>query len=619
MLKKIGLKLIIAVGISITIIIGIFAFVNIQSQSEILISEIEHNADELSETVKSSTKFDMLLNNRPHLHRIIETIGKQNSILDVRVFNKEGEVIYSSYSDHIGLMVDKKAEACFTCHATDKPLEKLSISDRTRIFETENGRVMGIINPIYNEKSCYDASCHEHAMDQTVLGVLDFTVSLNPVDEKIASAKMKMVAFALFAIFSISGVLWYFVRIWVDKPVNILVEATKNVASGNLSYMINENSEDELGLLARSFNNMTKKLAEARMQLFQSDKMASLGRLAAGVAHEINNPLTGILTYSSFLLKRTKDRPEIQEDLAVIVNETKRSREIVKGLLDFARQSIPKKHSNDINSIVERSITVVENQLTLSHIKLERQLDPNLSEVTVDANQIQQVVINLIVNAIHAIKAGGTITIKTDLISLAPYGIAQVKNALCSKGHNLMDEKVKIKGLPTIRMQAKVGSKEGYINFDPIYGQNRNHYGLIIEAQSLVEISCPKCKVSLLDKKKRCPVCDGPVYFFEIPGKGRFEGCTTKGCEWQHWQSIENEGQKEFVEIIVTDTGCGIPKENLSKIFEPFYTTKGQKGTGLGLAVIWGIVDNHNGRIAVDSEIEKGTTFTIRLPIENSN
>ena len=115
---------------------------------------------------------------------------------------------------------------------------------------------------------------------------------------------------------------------------------------------------------------MTKKLAEARIQLFQSDKMASLGRLAAGVAHEINNPLTGILTYSSFLLKRFKHDDETAKDLEVIVRETKRSREIVKGLLDFARQSIPKKNESNINEIIDRAVAVVENQLILNKIKL---------------------------------------------------------------------------------------------------------------------------------------------------------------------------------------------------------------------------------------------------------
>lgn len=616
MFKKISLKLIIAVGVSITVIIGIYAYVTIRSQTVTLLRETENNNSELSETIKSSTRFDMLTNNWPHLHQIIKTIGNQSGILDVRIFNKEGNVIYSPNEDHIGMMVDKKAEACFTCHATDEPIQKLSISDRTRIFEIDSGRVMGSINPIYNEPSCYEADCHAHSPDQTVLGVLDITVSLQPIDQRIASAKMEVLIFSIITILSISTVLLFFVKIWVDKPVSELVEATKIVGSGNLNFSIESQSEDELGMLARSFNNMTKKMAEARLQLFQSDKMASLGRLAAGVAHEINNPLTGILTYSSFLLKRTKNQPEFQEDLSVIVRETIRSREIVKGLLDFARQSVPKKNNAKINLIIDRAITVIENQLSINHIKLERKYDASLPAVTIDENQMQQVFINLIVNSIHAISGdNGKIDITTSIMRLKPYGLIQVKTALCPKGHDLIDDSVRVNSMPTIRVQAKIGNKEGYINLDPIYGKNRNHYGIKLDHNALIDLSCPKCTSSLLDKKLKCPVCGGPVYFFEVAGQGTFQGCSTKGCDWQFWKHIEEEGPKEYLEIKVKDNGCGIPKEIISKIFDPFFTTKGQKGTGLGLAVIWGIIDNHNGRITVDSEFGKSTIFTIRLPV----
>lgn len=306
MFNKIVFKLIFAVGISITLIIGSFAYLNVETQNDILLAETERHAYQQSETIRSSTKFGMLLNEREHVHEIINAIGNKSGIQEVRIFNKEGEIIYSSNPVHIGIMVDKNAEACYTCHESDEPLQKLAITDRSRIFESDSGRVMGMINPIYNEPSCYKADCHAHESDQIVLGVLDVTVSLAQIDHIIVHAKTRMFLFALIVIVAISSVLLYFVRIWVDKPVHKLVEATKSVASGNLNPTLAMNSNDEMGTLARSFNNMTKKLAEARMQLFQSDKMASLGRLAAGVAHEINNPLTGILTYSSFLLKRTK-------------------------------------------------------------------------------------------------------------------------------------------------------------------------------------------------------------------------------------------------------------------------------------------------------------------------
>ena len=168
------------------------------------------------------------------------------------------------------------------------------------------------------------------------------------------------------------------VRWWIDRPVQRLVTATRQVAGGNLSHTVEVDRKDELGILANSFNNMTEKLAEARLQLFQSDKLASLGRLAAGVAHEINNPLTAVLTYSSYLLKRSGNQPEIRKDLEVIVEETIRCREIVKSLLDFARQTVPKKRNANINEIIERARNVVENQLAIGRVELILDLDSRL-------------------------------------------------------------------------------------------------------------------------------------------------------------------------------------------------------------------------------------------------
>ncbi|MGB5849433.1 MAG: ATP-binding protein, partial [Ignavibacteriaceae bacterium] len=403
---------------------------------------------------------------------------------------------------------------------------------------------------------------------------------------------------------------------WVARPVNELVKATHQVSSGNLNYVINDLGNDELGILGQSFNNMTNKLAEARLQLFQSDKMASLGRLAAGVAHEINNPLTGVLTYSSFLLKRTKDNSELQEDLKIIVRETKRSREIVKSLLDFARQSVPKKHNANINEIVENAISVVENQLSINKIQLNRNLNKNIPQITVDANQVQQALINLIVNASDAIgDKGGTITISSSLISLSPYGIVQVKNAACSKQHDLIDNEVKIEGLPTIRVKAISAGNEGYINLDPVYGKHRHQYGIEIKKGKEVQISCPKCNISLLDKGVKCPECESTVYTFDVSPEGFFKACTNPDCNWEKWDAVDDVGYKDFVEIKISDTGSGISNEDLPRIFEPFYTTKGNKGTGLGLSVTWGIIDNHNGTINVESKVGSGTTFTIHIPV----
>ena len=617
-ISKIGLKLIVAVGIITIVIIGAFSYFSIQAQSDALLSQAEIQANKLSETIKNSTYSSMLQNKREEIHTIINAISQETSIREIRVLNKEGRIMFSSQNDLIGKMVDKQAESCYACHTADKPLERLPINERVRVYKIhpDSSRILGVINPIYNDESCWNSDCHAHPKEQKVLGVLDVKMDLTDVDRQISNSEFRFIIFAIIAIVALSFIIGFFVRRWIGKPVKELVTATNQVSSGNLNYTIKSLGKDELGILAMSFNNMTKKLAEARMQLFQSDKMASLGRLAAGVAHEINNPLTGVLTYSSFLLKRTKGNPEVQEDLQVIVRETKRSREIVKSLLDFARQSVPKKQHADINEIIEQAISVINNQLSLKHIKLEKNLDPNLPQVTVDTNQVQQVFINLIVNASDAIeKDGGIIKISSSSISLSSFGIAQIKRAVCPKRHDLMDNEIKIDGLPTVKVKMKSNGEEGFMNLDPVYGKHRHQFGIEINRGKSVQVSCPKCSTSLINEDKKCPECNSAIFSFEILSQGMFEACTNPDCGWEKWAEEDDAGNKEFVEVKISDNGCGIEKEDLAKIFEPFYSTKGQTGTGLGLAVIWGIIDNHNGTINVDSEIGKGTTFKIRLPI----
>lgn len=131
-----------------------------------------------------------------------------------------------------------------------------------------------------------------------------------------------------------------------------------------------------------------------------------------------------------------------------------------------------------------------------------------------------------------------------------------------------------------------------------------------------VEVTCPECSSSLNMHGSPCPDCGSATFQFEVPGRGFVEGCTNRACTWQRWAELEKGGDRDFVEIQVRDTGAGIAHEEIPRIFEPFYSTKGQKGNGLGLAVIWGIIDNHNGSITVESEVGVGTTFIIRIPVE---
>ena len=621
MLRR-NLSVRLAAGVVVTVLIAIatFAYFNIQSETRSLLQEVERHANQLSETLKADTEHDMLHNDRERIHRSIRRIGEQQSIDRIRIFNKAGAIIYSSDSAEIGHVVDKDAESCYRCHSAGQPLEQLQTEDRTRVFRPNGNspRILGVINPIYNAPACWSADCHAHSKSQTVLGVLDVNIPLTEVDRNIRRAQIAIVIFAVSSILVLSLIVVVMVRRWIGKPVAELLTATRKVAGGDLDYRVNVKLDDELGMLADSFNSMTDKLAQARMQLFQSDKLASLGRLAAGVAHEINNPLTAVLTYSSFLQKRSKSNGEMQRDLDIIVSETIRCREIVKSLLDFARQTVPKKRNVRMNDIIQRAATVIENQLTLKRVKLKMELGESLPDVTVDSNQIQQVFINLIVNAADAIGENeGTIRLKSREISLSPTGVLQIKRALCRKRHDLVDRKLRIDGKPAITMRFEKNGRSGLVHLDPMYGSSSHQLDGMPPLDQGVKLVCPECSASLIAEDEHCPKCDSPIYMFEVPLKGLVRGCLLEGCGWHSWEQVDKAWDDRFVEVQVTDDGCGMTRAQIGKLFEPFATTKGQGGTGLGLAVSWGIVDNHNGVIEVESEVGVGTTFIVRLPVRS--
>jgi two-component system, NtrC family, sensor kinase len=618
----IGTLAILGVALVTAVVISVMSGVILDAHQRALVAQLTRSADQLSETIASSTYFDMLANQREGVHRQIVTIGRQQGIEKVRLFNRIGTVMFSSEESEIGRGLDKNAEACYACHAAGRPLERLPIHARARIYRAPDGhRVLGIIRPIHNERSCWNAACHAHSRSEVVLGVLDVNVSLAEVDRRISHDRRQLILLAVLAIAASSLLLWWLSQQLILRPVAALIAGTRRVARGDLSTTLPAHAGHELGDLARAFNDMTARLSEAQTQLTQSDKLASVGRLAAGVAHEINNPLTGVLTYASFLLKRSQGDPEAAADLEVIVRETKRCREIVRGLLDFARQTPPRRQPTDLRDVVKRATTIVMNQLTLARINISLELDPDLKPVPVDANQIQQVAVNLLLNAADAIAGpddspGGTITVRTAAVALEPRGHAVIRKATCPKGCDLLDKSVRLAGLPTIRVLRRAGDREVVFHLDPLYGRANHRSAEPCEEGVLGSHCCPTCRARLDLPEHRCSDCGAPMFAVQVPGLGAVEWCSRKGCHGSRWQVLDARGPQPYAQIQVEDTGRGIAPEELGRIFEPFYSTKGTRGTGLGLAVTWGIIEGHSGTIEVDSEPGKGTCFSIRLPFE---
>ena len=481
-------------------------------------------ADQLSRSLVSATWHAMLADDRPAAYDTMRTVARQQGIGRIRIFNKEGRVMFST-APETGRYVDKNAEACVLCHASAQPLVRVETPSRARVFGAEGGRQLAMITPIYNEPSCSAAACHAHPERQRVLGVLDVALDLAPVDRRLAEVRNRILLTTALDVLLISVFLVLFIGFFVTRPINRLIEANAALGRMELQHPIEIGSSRELWALARSFNSMrdrlgeamaeinrasqqleakvierTEQLRQAHQRLLQADRLASLGQLAASVAHEINNPLSGVLNYSALMSRILREDgvpaarvAEFRGYLERVTEQTARAGRIVSDLLSFSRRSKPQRVSADLNAIVRTTVSLVSHKLKLSGVEAELQLDEALPPLHCDASQVQQVALNLVMNAAESSRA---------------------------------------KGGGRVRVATR---------------RSTDARGLVLE---------------------------------------------------------------------VADDGEGIPAERIHRIFDPFFTTKEDgKGLGLGLAVVYGIVESHGGTIDVSSEPGQGATFTVTLPL----
>ena len=437
--RSLGFRLMLFVDCILVLTLGIFAYRFLRTYEGDLISEAKRRSARLSDTIKRGTRYDMLEFRRENVHRTIKALGQQKGMERIRIYNKEGGIVFSTDESEIGMKVNMEAEACYICHAAKKPLEKIDVPSTSRIFKAPDGhRILGMIDPIHNEKDCYTAECHAHPETQKVLGVLDIMVSLQDIDQEIARGRFQIIVFALVCLASVCVAIGVFIHKYVTRPVRKLEKGVEAIAKGDFDFEVSVKTADEIGSLAKSFNRVREELKESyeklrgkieaadedlkkaykelqtkQEQLIQSEKLASIGKLAAGVAHEINNPLTGVLTFACLLRDDLgKDDPK-REDAEVIIKETQRCSSIVRNLLDFSRQTQPQKMSVGVNEIAEKALSILEHQSAFRNIKIIREFDPALPQIMVDKDKILQVFINLLTNAQEAMPEGGSVTITT--------------------------------------------------------------------------------------------------------------------------------------------------------------------------------------------------------------
>ena len=416
------------------------AHINIRMRRDDYAQDAGTWAYHLSETIKNATRHSMMVNRSYEIQTAIDSIATQKMIDKIRVFDSQGRIAISSAPEEIGRQLGKESPTCIRCHSSEQPFSRLPRPEAPEILTSADGsrRLLSSVLPILNEPNCSNAECHAHPTSQKILGVLDVTLDLHELGERIVTGTSRLILLSLISILSLSLFFILLTRFKIVRPLRLLLEGTERVTQGNFEHSIPVQSRDELGALSQAFNRMTTELSShvsdlrrwvvtledkvkertqeletTRMQLVQQEKMASLGRLAAGVAHEINNPLTSILVFSSILRDKTPEDHFDAKKIKTIVTETIRCREIVDRLLAFSRQDEPRKEDRQINEVIESTFDLLKNQSLFQNIDVRLQLGKNLPLVSIDPNQIQQVFFNIMVNAADAMPEGGTLTIRS--------------------------------------------------------------------------------------------------------------------------------------------------------------------------------------------------------------
>ncbi|MGA2403705.1 MAG: ATP-binding protein, partial [Syntrophobacteraceae bacterium] len=400
----------------------------IRANTRHITQEMILSAKRTNELLLRSMRQSMLLNRMEDVAQTINTLASGPGIEGITIYDKKGSAVFSTNTLEIGQKVDLKAKQCVVCHSGEKPLEFIPEALRPRIFASPNGyRVLGVLKSIRNEPACAAPSCHPPPSKQKILGVLDSQFNLAQVDRDILTSRNLMILYSIGAILLIELFAGLFIMRMVHTRVVKLAEGPREVKKGNLDFSIQIEGNDEIADLARSFNSMVASLkraeaenAELSRKMVHVAKMASMGKLAATVAHEINNPLGGILTYAKLISRKISAGPMTQEEgqealgyLEAAISEIKRCGNIVKNLLHFSRSSESVMEKVDIHNLIDKSLAITNHHFQMNDISTAAKLEAKDPNFIGNANQIVQVLIALFMNAVDAMPRGGALTVAT--------------------------------------------------------------------------------------------------------------------------------------------------------------------------------------------------------------
>jgi len=524
LVDSIGFRLLAPLCVAVGLVLAVHSLLSYRSTQQHFMRFVRADARRCSDLIERATHDGMLLNRLDQVQAAFERLVDGSDIAAIRCYDKQGVIVLSADRGEIGRRIDLESATCTSCHDR-QILRGSAVLERSSLVRMPESRdVLRHLSAIRNEASCSTAACHAHPADRKVLGVLEVEMSLAPLDVATGAAQSQLVRTTGVLLLIVGAVAALFVQRVVRRPIRKFRAGTERIARGDLTTRIDIPGQNELAELARAFNNMvdelgtartsltewsqtleekvaekTEELRRAQGQVMQMERMASLGKLAASVAHELNNPLAGMLTYARLIRRELEEQPldspvreELSRYLEIVERECRRCGEIVKNLLTFARPSGIRMARFDLNEIVDRSLLLVRHHLEMRNVQLQSELLTADSEIVADADRIEQALLALLVNAVES------------------------------------------------------------MNQTP-------------------------------------------------PGEGCLHVALKADVDW--------------VQIDISDNGVGIPPDVIPHIFEPFFSTKQQeRGVGLGLAVVYGIVQRHGGSIAVESQPGHGTTFSVRLP-----
>jgi signal transduction histidine kinase len=497
MINTLKFKIIITAFILISIIMVGNTWKDIILTEKKLLNAQKEKTVLLSDRISHGIMVLMLKNRWQDLQGMMESLIKDGKELkEIRVFSPDtGNIVVSSDPEDIGKRIYKE------------DLDKYKNGEYAAFLINKEGSLYSSkLTPIENHEVCHRC----HAPEKEILGIMDVEISLETVFETIEKFKKEHLTDALIGFVLILFTFLVIVGVLIDRPIHKMINTIKRIEMGDLSARMNINKKDELGLLAKTFDKMVESLESAKkeievyheQQIERSARLASIGEVASGIAHEIKNPLTGISCAMQVLQTELSEDDSRRTVISEILNEVKRLDGIVKDLLTYAKPKPPQFLPSKVYDIIEKAKAFVYPEAKKLNIAIETYIEKDIPEIMMDPDQIMQVFLNMMVNAVQAMSAGGKLVV----------------SIFQSKYQDIKDE---------IRR----------------------------------DLGCDQVLVA------------------------RFQ-----------------------------DTGKGISPEDMKSIFEPFFTNK-SKGTGLGLSISKGIVREHGGELTCNSEMHKGTVFTVYLPV----